>query len=143
MNIKIAKVEKEDKKWRADVGSLYENCDFIEKTAEYFHAYFAAYLGKELVGHSIIFNTGDKWLLDGLYVKPEYRGRGIAGELIEARIKFARENGASELWFNCGDSNIASVKSHEHCNFEKVHPATREEAPEPSYWYKLSVSGQK
>jgi len=139
MDIKICKAEENDK-WKADVNLLFDGAiGFIDFTAIHSHAYYAAYDGNEMVALSIILKSEEKWILDGLYVKPEYRRRGIAKKLIEERIKFARGIGAKEIWFNCGDRNIASLKAHDFFEFKKVRPTTIEESPEPSHWYKKDL----
>jgi len=53
--------------------------------------WICAYLGEELVGFGAL-KTKTK-MLSHLYVYPAYRGRGIAGALIDRRIALARELG--------------------------------------------------
>lgn len=45
------------------------------------------------------------WLLNDLFVKEEYRGRGISKELIEAAKKLAAENNAAEILLETEKTN--------------------------------------
>jgi len=88
----------------------------------------------EMVGHSIILKT-NSWILDGLFVKKEFRSNGIAKKLTESRINYAKEMGASEIHFCCADENLASIKSHEKSGFKEYRKATKSESPVPGCWY--------
>ena len=135
MNIEIRKVNEENEKWEKSVESLLgKKATFIEATSNYPHAYFAAYHEDEMVGHSIILKT-NSWILDGLFVKKEFRSNGIAKKLTESRINYAKEMGASEIHFCCADENLASIKSHEKSGFKEYRKATKSESPVPGCWY--------
>ncbi|OGS07824.1 MAG: hypothetical protein A2270_01130 [Elusimicrobia bacterium RIFOXYA12_FULL_51_18] len=112
--------------------------DLLAHTAEFQHAYFGAFHDEKIIGFSVVLKT-DKWILDALFVHPDHRGRGIAGELTKARLAFARQNGAKEIWYCCGDQNTTSLSSHKGYKFVKVRKATPEEAPAPSHWYKMNI----
>ena len=112
--------------------------DLLVATAKFQHAYFGAFCEGEITGFSAVLKT-DKWILDALFVHPDYRGRGIAGELTDLRIDFAKQNGAEEIWYCCGDRNKAGLLSHKGYKFAKIRQAAPEEAPEPAHWYKMGI----
>lgn len=138
--IEIRKVEKEDADWKHRFDAFYADCTAPKHGRKFAHAYFAAYNGKEIVGHSEIFHEGDKWLMDGLRVKTEFRERGIAKALTRARIVYAIENGAKEIWYNCHDDNLMTTCCHVSLGFKKVCPPHHHCTPTTTHWYKLKIT---
>ena len=70
--------------------------------------------GGELVGFAHLrrlsdtFTAGPGWFLDDLYVVPERRGHGIAGELIEAAARDGAAGGGGTLrWITAADNTAA------------------------------------
>ncbi|QYA41333.1 GNAT family N-acetyltransferase [Macrococcoides bohemicum] len=59
--------------------------------------------------------------LEGIYVLPEYRNRGIARALITACEQFAKENGCAEFASDCELTNIDSILMHEKLGFEETN----------------------
>lgn len=57
--------------------------------------------------------------VEAIYVENEYRGRGIAREMIAIAEGFARENGCAQLASDCLITNEASEKFHIGCGFEE------------------------
>lgn len=64
--------------------------------------------------------TAGEWYLDMLYTKPEYRGKGVASELLAALPQFAREVRASKLALNCDIANTHAKRLYEKNGFEAV-----------------------
>lgn len=67
--------------------------------------------GDELVGFAHIrrlsdtFTAGPGWFLDDLYVVPEYRGRGVARDLIEQAARDgAAAGGGTMRWITAADN---------------------------------------
>lgn len=116
--------------------------DLLVPTSKFQHAYFGTFQDGKLIGFSVVLKT-DRWILDALFVHPDKRGRGIAGELTGARIDFARQNGAKEIWYCCSDRNKNSIRSHKGYKFAKARQASPQEAPEPSHWYILNIHKEK
>lgn len=58
--------------------------------------------------------------LEGIYVVPEARGRGIAKALVAAVEDWARALGVSELGSDAAPSNLASLKMHAALGFEET-----------------------
>jgi ribosomal protein S18 acetylase RimI-like enzyme len=54
------------------------------------------------------FCAGTGWFLDDLYVHPDFRGQGVAGALIDALTRYAREHGGGDLrWITAADNHTA------------------------------------
>ncbi|WP_208001794.1 aminoglycoside 6'-N-acetyltransferase [Macrococcoides caseolyticum] len=65
--------------------------------------------------------TSSVGFLEGIYVLPEYRSRGIARALITACEQFAKENGCTEFASDCELTNIDSILMHEKLGFEETN----------------------
>lgn len=61
--------------------------------------------------------------LEGLYVLPSFRLRGIARQLIQASEKWAREQGCLEFASDTQMSNETSISVHLACGFSEVERA--------------------
>lgn len=59
--------------------------------------------------------------LEGIYVLPEYRNRGIARALITACEQFAKENGCTEFASDCELTNEDSILMHQKLGFEETN----------------------
>ena len=58
--------------------------------------------------------------LEGIYVDPNYRKRGLAKRLVEVAKKWAKENGCKELASDAELDNIASQNFHKRIGFREV-----------------------
>ena len=58
--------------------------------------------------------------LEGWYVVPEARLRGIGSALVSAAEEWAREKGCTELASDTAPDNEASTRAHVACGFEDV-----------------------
>ena len=59
--------------------------------------------------------------IEGIYVKPEHQGKGVAKELIEFAKKFSRENGCLELASDCLLENEDSRRFHNRIGFKEAN----------------------
>ena len=59
--------------------------------------------------------------LEGIYVKPEYRNRGIAKEMVLFSKKWSIENGCSMLASDCELTNEESRMFHNKIGFSEVN----------------------
>lgn len=55
--------------------------------------------------------------IEGIYVKPDFRSQGLARQLIDAVIGWARERGCAELASDTGLDNLASQNVHKALGF--------------------------
>lgn len=76
--------------------------------------------GKVMVGH---FQEREfhYCLLTGVYVKPLYRRRGLAGKLLNARIDFCATEGFEFILAPIEYDNYKSILLHEKFGFRMVH----------------------
>ncbi len=58
--------------------------------------------------------------VEGWYVVPDARGRGVGRALIEASEAWAREQGCTELASDAELDNIASDRAHKACGFTET-----------------------
>jgi GNAT superfamily N-acetyltransferase len=137
--ISVRRVESEDETWKSGFDAFYTGCG-IKKIGRRTHAYFAAYTGGELVGHSVIYHSKGRWVMDGLLVKPEFRELGVAKRLTEARIRYAAAAGARELWYACDNGNLVTICCHLRYGFEKVCPAGSHCTLATAHWYRLKIT---
>lgn len=68
-------------------------------------------------------------------VLPKARGQGIQHRMIRARLKFAKEAGASAVITDTAD-NPASANSLIAAGFRMYHPSQRWALPNSTYWLK-------
>ena len=59
--------------------------------------------------------------LEGIFVKKEYRCRGIARELLAACENWAREKGCCEFASDCEITNLQSLRFHRHVGFAEAN----------------------
>jgi aminoglycoside 6'-N-acetyltransferase I len=58
--------------------------------------------------------------LEGIYVEPSHRGRGIARMLVISVEAWARQQGCSELASDTGIDNVVSQRMHEALGFSET-----------------------
>ena len=74
--------------------------------------YIAELEGEELGGFVQLYpyfsstNLKRLWLLNDLFVSPDYRGKGISVQLIERAQQLAKESGAHALMLETGKDNL-------------------------------------
>ncbi|MBI4802728.1 MAG: GNAT family N-acetyltransferase [Elusimicrobia bacterium] len=136
--IAVRRVEAEDRDWKRQFAAFYADFPPLTHTLKRPHAYFAAYNGREIVGHCVIFQEAGKWIMDALRVKAEFRQQGIASALTRARIHYAIGQGAKEVWYSCHDDNLVTICCHLRFGFKEVGHASHHSAP--GHWYRLKVT---
>lgn len=136
--VEIRRVETEDREWKRQFTAFYADTHLPRHTLKYPHAYFAAYNGREIVGHSVVYMENGKWIMDGLRVRPEFRQQGIAKSLTRARIRYAIGQGAKEVWYSCHDDNLVTICCHLRFGFREVCAAPHHTTP--GHWYRLKLT---
>jgi len=81
-------------------------------------ATLAGFLGAALQTPSEKFDTPDQLLLGNFYVAPEYRGTGLADDLVARAVQQAREDGAEELSLDVAADNERALAYYEKLGFE-------------------------
>lgn len=59
--------------------------------------------------------------LEGVYVRPGFRGKGLARELVTLCEKWARERGCGEFASDCEVDNVDSLHFHLRCGFAEAN----------------------
>lgn len=93
----------------------------IERMAEekdYLKGFVAETNDKRIVGYATCFFTYYTWFgkclyMDDLYVKPEYRAKGIGKMLMNRVIKFAWHSGCHKLRWQVSKWNEPAIKFYE------------------------------
>ncbi len=93
-------------------------------------AFFVAFAGNEPVGfsqcqlrHDYVEGTSSSPVgyLEGIFVKEEFRKKGIAGNLLSACQNWAKEQGCTEFASDCELQNESSLSFHLHHGFLEVN----------------------
>ncbi|MFL6558485.1 MAG: GNAT family N-acetyltransferase [Bacillus sp. (in: firmicutes)] len=69
------------------------------------------------------------WVLNDLYVKEQFRGKGAGEKLIHKAIQFAKERGAKGIMLETGKENYNAQRLYEKIGFER----------ESNYFYYFSI----
>lgn len=64
-------------------------------------------------------SLGRIFVLNDLFVRPEYRGKGLARELISEAIGYAKEEGAIRLSLSTARTNVAAQSLYEKIGWNK------------------------
>lgn len=80
---------------------------------------FVAEIENKLVGFTQCYpsystvSASTVWLLNDLFVDPEFRGQAIASQLMQAAEKAAKDAGASRIWLRTAHTNTAAQALYE------------------------------
>ncbi len=69
--------------------------------------------------------TTDQWLIGNVGVLPEYRRRGIARQLVELSVTYARERGAKSVVLDVIDGNVPAYNLYQKLGFEHYSGQTQ------------------
>jgi ribosomal protein S18 acetylase RimI-like enzyme len=81
------------------------------------HTYDIAFCGDEPCGYCAVRNDGDTHFLSKLYVREDFRGRGIARALVKRATRRAQNNKASRLQLVCNKRNTGSLAAYARLGF--------------------------
>lgn len=76
--------------------------------------------GGALVGYICMRHVADECHLLDLAVDPDYRGRGVAGMLLNSGFEAMREEGCRFLFLEVRESNLVSRKLYEKFGFRNI-----------------------
>jgi ribosomal protein S18 acetylase RimI-like enzyme len=112
--------------WRTDwfddpTRRLWVAVDDTEESSGPLHelnATFAGFLGSALQTPPSKFETAEQVILGNFYVDPEYRGTGVADDLVARALQHAREDGAVELALDVAVDNERALAYYEKLGFD-------------------------
>ena len=87
----------------------------MQEEQAYFHGFIARSENKEIVGYATYFFayytwTGKSMYMDDLYVRQDFRGKGIGTKLIEAIISYAKEQNCNGLRWQVSEWNKPAIE---------------------------------
>jgi len=96
-------------------------------------------LRRGIVGRASIRHELNKYLFNygghiGYGVRPQFRRRGYAREILQQSLKYIRGLGVEEVLITCLDENIGSVKVIESCGGTLENIVDLEGKPLRRYW---------
>ena len=93
---------------------MVNSVDRMMEEQEHFHCFVAETGGGEIIGYATWFFcyytwTGKSIYMDDLFVKPEYRGKGIGLRLINRVIEFGKSNRCHKLRWQVSNWNQHAI----------------------------------
>ena len=89
----------------------------------------------EMFADASLHNPHGSWqMIFGLNTLPEYRNRGVGGQLIEAFIKLAREEKRKGVILTCKDEKI-----HYYAKFGFLNEGESESDHGGAKWYQMRI----
>jgi GNAT superfamily N-acetyltransferase len=93
---------------------MVNSVDRMMAEKEYFHCFVAVSDDDRILGYVTYFFAYYTWIgkslyMDDLYVKPEFRGKGVGTQLIQRVIGFAKESGCHKLRWQVSQWNSPAI----------------------------------
>ncbi|MBO4325414.1 MAG: ribosomal protein S18-alanine N-acetyltransferase [Lachnospiraceae bacterium] len=82
--------------------------------------YLIACEGDKMLGYGGFYVAADEASITNIATEPEARGRGVAGNVIEAIIKEAAGMGAQTIYLEVRAGNEKAIRVYERCGFERL-----------------------
>lgn len=108
--------EEEFENYKSIIGSEEEICHLI-KDKEAYIAFIHASIRNDYVEGSDELPVA---YIEAIYVKPEYRQKGIAKNLIDAAENWAKQKGLKQIASDTEIDNIASIDFHRKVGFHEA-----------------------
>jgi len=95
--------------------NMVNTVEKMKKEKEYFHGFVARSKNEEIVGYVNFFYayytwTGKSLYMDDLYVRKNFRGKGIGTMLIKKVISYAKETNCNGLRWQVSNWNHPAIK---------------------------------
>lgn len=100
--------------------------DWRERLGNGYAATFGLFAGEEIIGSSGIMRENndagaERAFLVGMYIRKEYRRRGLSAKLFKVRMDWAKEQkGIKKLVLEHREDNLAVQKAHQKLGFRLV-----------------------
>lgn len=92
----------------------------LAKAMEEGYLYFLAYEDGKLIGYCGVHPEEERLFLSKLYLKKEYRGRGLASQLLAKAFETAREQGKRAVYLTCNKYNKNSLEIYRAKGFRQI-----------------------
>jgi GNAT superfamily N-acetyltransferase len=94
---------------------MINSVERMKEEKEFFNCFVAETTDKSIVGYATYFFAYYTWIgkslyMDDLYVKPEFRGKGIGTKLIKQVIDFAKKSGCHKLHWQVSGWNKPAME---------------------------------
>jgi len=99
-------------------GKTYYHNEFLYHANNEYEAFLSLSLRHDYVEGTKSSPVG---YIEGIYVSPNFRNKGIAQELINFAKKWARDNNCSQLASDCELGNLASEAFHKSIGFKEAN----------------------
>lgn len=83
-------------------------------------ALFCALLGDQPVGYAGIRRVLDEGYVNNIAVLPEWRRQGVGTALVEALVRYGREQQLSFITLEARVSNLGAIALYQKCGFQDV-----------------------
>jgi GNAT superfamily N-acetyltransferase len=111
-----------DERWRERAVQTETNVTFVYERADVFDAMVGAFVGDNAVSVYLV----------GMWVAPDLRGSGVARQLVERVVAWARSCGCSRVVLSVEGNNGRAARFYEKCGFtELVKPPPLPYEPRP------------
>lgn len=111
-----------DEHWRERAVQTESNVTFVYERSDSFDAMVGAFFRDD---------AGSVYLV-GMWVAPDLRGSGVARQLVERVLAWARGNGSSRVVLSVEGNNRRAARFYEKCGFtELVEPPALPYEPRP------------
>jgi GNAT superfamily N-acetyltransferase len=111
-----------DERWRERAVQTESNVTFVYERADVFDAMVGAFVGDDAASVYLV----------GMWVAPDLRGSGVAGQLVDRVVAWARGCGCSRVVLSVEGNNGRAARFYEKCGFtELVEPPPLPYEPRP------------
>mmetsp|Transcript_9098 Transcript_9098/g.13695 ORF Transcript_9098/g.13695 Transcript_9098/m.13695 type:complete len:223 (-) Transcript_9098:304-972(-) len=70
---------------------------------------------------------GSRWMVEGVYTSPSYRGRGLGELALRAAVEAGREKDLNSCWITCAVGNDGACRLYERVGFKVIGEGNSEQ----------------
>lgn len=111
-----------DDRWRERAVQTESNVTFVYERADAFDAMVGAFFRDDAASVHLV----------GMWVAPDLRGSGVARQLVERVVAWARSSGRSRVVLSVAGDNRRAARFYEKCGFDElIEPPALPYEPSP------------